>query len=251
MSTYNEATTQFTTQGVIDGSRALSVNVGTLNSTYSGVRFEGEQPSNWGSGAVFKAYLTNPNNQDIQIRINITDTNNNTRINYFTIVANTSRTITINNLGPQTASFTGADGWWGAESGLNQASIDRFEIYLWEERPGLTANTFVIDNIEVISLNEVFKVSFEQNESLDLLSTYNQATTQFTTQGVSDGARAISVNVGTLDATYSGVRFDKAEPFNWGNNASFKAYLTNPNNQDIQIRINITDTSNNTRINFV
>ena len=92
MSAYNEATTQFTTQGVIDGSRALSVNVGTLNSTYSGIRFEGEQPSNWGSNAVFKAYLTNPNNQAIQVRINITDTSNNTRINYFTLNANTSRT---------------------------------------------------------------------------------------------------------------------------------------------------------------
>ena len=48
-----------------------------------------------------------------------------------------------------TGSFTGADGWWGAESGINQSSIDMFSVYLWEQRPNLTATTFIVDNIQV------------------------------------------------------------------------------------------------------
>lgn len=147
MSVYHGATTQFTTQGVIGGTRALLVNTGTLDTNYGGIRFDMNEPFNWGDNAVFKAYLTNPNHEDIQIRIDVKDTSNNRRINYFTLSANSSRSITIDNLGPQTPDFSGADGWWGADNGIDQANIDLFEIYLWEESPGLSATSFIVDHI--------------------------------------------------------------------------------------------------------
>jgi len=179
MSTLNQATTQFVSQGVSDGVRALSINVGTLDANYGGVRFDTADPMNWGNNAVFKAYLTNPNNQDIQIRIDITDTSNNTRINYFTLGANASRNITIDNLGPQAGSFTGSDGWWGAESGINQSSIDRFSIYLWEQRPNLTANTFIVDKIETTSgLVEDIEVAL--NQTTAQINVANSSTLQLT-----------------------------------------------------------------------
>ena len=109
---------------------------------------------------------------------------------------------------------------------------------------------YVIIINPAVAENQMTLISFEETENLAFMSAYNGATTQFTTQGVIDGTRALLVNTGTLDSNYGGVRFDSQEPLNWGDNAEFKAYLTNPNNQDIQIRIDIKDTSNNRRINY-
>ena len=63
--------------------------------------------------------------------------------------------------------------------------------------------------------------------------------TQYVTQGVTEGARALKVNVGTLDYNYSGATFNDQSTWNWGTNPVFTADITNSGSQEIQLRSDI------------
>jgi len=239
ITTYNGATKTYVTSDVTHGTRAMKVNVGTLDATYGGVNFDDTGAWNWGSNPTFSVDAKNTNSTAMQFRIDITDTSNRTRTYYFAFNAGQARTIAINNFGPLTASYSGSDGWWGAESGIDCSNINSFKMYLWEEKPGSTANTFVVDKVNVVASN-FSKISFESG--LPSNTTTSNATTQIVTQGVTDGTKALKVDYQV--ASYPSVTFSTQTPWNWGAGNCLFFDVTNQNNTSKTIHISVKDNAN-------
>ncbi len=153
---FGGATTQTVAQGVKDGVKALQINAGNINATNAGVRIDPENLLDLGKNPEFKAYLTNPNNQEIQFRIDFVDEQASknpvdqvVRTYYYTLAANQSKEIVIDNFGAVSANATTADGWWGDLSGVDTSKLDYINIYLWKERPNNTSSLLIIDDIKL------------------------------------------------------------------------------------------------------
>ena len=74
---------------------SLEVNVGSLDSDYSGLYFKPANGSTWnlGTNPAIKIDAENPNNNKIQIRLNISDIKGNTRTFYFNMNPKEKRTL--------------------------------------------------------------------------------------------------------------------------------------------------------------
>ena len=155
-----------------------------------------------------------------------------------------ARTIEIGNLGPQ-ADFYATDGWFGGNAGLDQSKITLFNMYLWEDNENASSNTFIVDNIKVYK--KILDISFEEDEDLSLVVPYKEATVEYVTEGVTDGARAMLVNVGTLDTDYSGVNITSTTAMDFGISPTITADVKNSSNEDIQLRVNVADQAGTTR----
>ena len=161
-----------------------------------------------------RSYYDNTNNSNTQARIDVTDINGNTRTNYFTVYAWEQPRLAMSNFGPLKADFTKANGWWGAEGGIDFHKVDKIKIYSW----GNNATKFVLDNMRVESpaTASFSKMSFEDGEVPDFAYKAN-SNLSVVPQGNTDGAKALKVDFGA--GGFPSVRFLPEENFNWGSGA--------------------------------
>ena len=133
--------------------KSLEVNVKNLNSVDSGITLNPNGIHNLGRSPKVTAKLTNPNNKAIQVRLELVTQGaapaDGYRTYYFTLNPGQTRDVTMSNLGAKAANFNGADGWWGAASGVSVAKLDAINVTMWEQQPGNTATKFRINNIKL------------------------------------------------------------------------------------------------------
>ncbi|MGG4035840.1 beta-galactosidase [Paenibacillus cisolokensis] len=145
---YKEAKVDYVTDGATDGSRAMKITVGTLDTDYSGVELRPEKPWNLGRLPRISLDVTNPSNSPIQVRINVKDQKGAIRTYYFNMAENEARTLVIEQFGPSSPVWE-SDGFWGAEDGLDTSRIHSLNLYLWEDADFDTGDTFIIDNVMI------------------------------------------------------------------------------------------------------
>ncbi|WP_305768386.1 hypothetical protein [Candidatus Epulonipiscium viviparus] len=150
-----------TTTGVIDGTKALKISLSDRSLDWNIINNLSIIPQNqiWTipPGKAMVASVTNPLDQAIQIRCNLTDIHGNTRMTFFAIEPNSTREIVwdadiIGTPGVKT-------GKW-ADDGYSQPGVDTaaglvaLDFYMAEPEvenvmPGLDTPTYIIDNITI------------------------------------------------------------------------------------------------------
>lgn len=250
---YKDAKTTVSNNGATDGSKALTVNVGKLDTDYAGIEIKPAVPWNMGKNPKVTMDVTNPGTQSIQIRSNVVDGNGAVRTYYFPVSAGETRTITIQNMGASADSW-GPDGYWGANDGLDTSNIALMNLYLWEDKTDGSGNEYIIDNVRILMVepnttpkSKIVKASFEDGEDVSMFNAYKDAQITYVTQGVTAGTKAMSVKVGALDTDYSGINIIPKTPWNMGDKPKITLDVTNPGTKDIQIRSNVQDESGTVR----
>ncbi|OON94097.1 MAG: hypothetical protein ATN31_00595 [Candidatus Epulonipiscioides saccharophilum] len=152
--------TVVTGNGVVDGSKALRVDMNSRSSDWGNLTnlaitpFDGT-PWNLKTSNTIHATITNLNAFDWPMRINVTDTKGNSRLTFFTIPANSKREIEITGEyfgepGVTNAKWA-ADGY--AQKGIDTSCIKELRFYIPEPDaallPGVTKGSYIIDNIYV------------------------------------------------------------------------------------------------------
>ncbi|WP_305768393.1 hypothetical protein [Candidatus Epulonipiscium viviparus] len=148
-----------TNAGVVDGTQALKVTATTRQTDWSILTKLNVNPAAgtvWSvpEGQVIAASVTNPSDQGLQIRWNISDNVGNTRMAYFLVPPNSTREIMYDSVLFSEPGLTGAswktDGY--AQKGIDESCIKAMNFYVAEPdsvkvMPGVTSPSYIIDNI--------------------------------------------------------------------------------------------------------
>lgn len=268
------ATHELVSQGAVDGTKAVKVNMNGRTDDWGKITTLTITPTNgptWNIATTdkIKATFTNPNAYDLSIRINLLDTAGNSRLTFFTIPANSSREITI------TGAYFGtpgvADSKWEADGyaqkGLDTTCIKEIRFHFPEPEPkflpGITNTSVIMDNFyiekgaapAVVIEGSNFPVtSFEDGEAGGWSVTGATATKEIVTEGVVDGSKALKIALTERSMDW-GKRTNfsvipSGQVWNMGTASSIVATITNPIDAAIQLRCNLTDTSGNTRMTY-
>ncbi|MRY42781.1 starch-binding protein, partial [Parabacteroides distasonis] len=262
---HKDANTEVVSTSATDGNYALEVTGNSYDQwgNFGSIDFTSPDGTwNIGKGNPLKMDITNPNDTPIQVRSNVMDENNHTRTYYFTIPANSTRTIEIKDFAAGPDSW-GDDGYFGAaDTGIDSTKIKFISAFAWAD-PNSNPETplkFIIDNIKSggnLDSSEKMtfpKVSFEDDEDiLYKLEGLKQGTLDtIADKGVTDGSSALKLTIDSLNTEDNGnvTRVDFAKDsgtWSLGKDGVLKFDLTNSNNYKIQARVNITDENSVTR----
>ncbi|WP_305767578.1 hypothetical protein [Candidatus Epulonipiscium viviparus] len=147
-------------EGVADGASAMKVSIPNRASDWAATTHFALTPPKGKLWSINKsdyltATVTNPNAFEIQLRVNITDSANNERVNYFIIPSHQTREISVS--GAQYGAAGVEDEFWGEDGykqkGVNVNAIKEISFYLPEpdakQMAGQTSLSYIIDNIEI------------------------------------------------------------------------------------------------------
>ncbi len=250
-----------TVDSVVTNSKALEVNVATLNTVadnYSSV-LAWYAPNHKAIGTDNKliATLHNPNEFDVQFRIALNDTVADKNY-YFDVAAGQAITVEITDF-----------------EGIDENYIQYMQISLNDSL--ITASTtakFIVDDMQVVHKDTVItqptvtepeepvvddngdyaiKTSFEDGEYKEHLEAGNGATYETTTEGAVDGESALRITLPEeLDTTWgktNPIIFNAPADYVWDFSTADTALnftLTNPTEYKIPFVINMTDADGNT-----
>ncbi|WP_010167516.1 hypothetical protein [Candidatus Epulonipiscium viviparus] len=148
-----------TNAGVVDGTQALKVTATTRQTDWGILTKLHVNPAAgtiWSvpEGQVVAASVTNPSDQGLQIRWNISDNVGNTRMAFFLVPANSTREImytaeTFGEPGVANGSWK-TDGY--GQKGVDETAIKAMSFYVAEPElekvmPGVASPVYIIDNI--------------------------------------------------------------------------------------------------------
>jgi len=94
------------------------------------------------------------------------------------------------------------------------------------------------------------KLSFEEGVDTDFFLFNGDASTEYLTDGVTDGEKSVKVSVKTLDKNYGALVIDAPGTWSFGDNPVLKVDMKNPNSEKIQIRMNVADANGALRTYF-
>ncbi|QUI24449.1 hypothetical protein HZI73_20045 [Vallitalea pronyensis] len=156
LSDASKMSTEVQGQGATHGTKALKVNVNTLNKVNYGQYSEVilDNPNMWSIGKNKLALdVTNAESYSVQVRVLVTDEAGTTGTYYFNIEPNQNRTLKISQFEKCDDFFDGADGFWGlSQNGLDTGKLKTIKVCLWEGHSELANKSnasFIMDNIRI------------------------------------------------------------------------------------------------------
>lgn len=279
------ASYELVSSGVADGFQAIKLSMNSRTDDWGDLTSltltaPKEIPWNFAPNDKLKATLTNQQDFDFSIRINITDAFANNRLVFFTIPANSTQEIVIDKevFGEPgvVKSKWGPNGY--SQKGVNMSAIKAIRFNFAEPDPkfanGLDSASLIIDNIyvekgpvdpnlPVISNTEVslpvvgsnFPItSFEDGSAVTWRTSGPAHIVESVPEGATQGTKALKFTITQRSVDWNNRNYlniiPKGEVWNMGSATSIVASVTNPLDVPIQIKCDVSDTSNNTRMMY-